>query len=205
MKHLPFRLPVILTAALIGGLAAVAADDSAVTYRVVPGTSHVRFDASSTLHGFDGESDKVRGEVRFVPAAPERGPQAWVEVEAGSLDTGIGARNRKMWRVLETDTHRTIRFELARVSDVKVDAGTGTIRARAGGTMTIRGQQRPFALDVVLEPTDGGGWRVTGSAPLDMTHYGIKPPRVMFMKVAPEVTVHVELVLEPVATGAEAS
>ena len=177
-----------------------AAEETApLVLRVVPGESKVVFEASSTLHGFEGASNRVRGEVRFVPGEPARGPAAWVEVEAGSLDTGIGARNRKMWGLLETERHRAIRFDLERIADARIDAGSGTIHARAIGTMTIRGQQRRFALDVTLEPTGGGRWKVTASAPLDMTDYGITPPRLLFVKVAPEVTLRIDLVLEPAA------
>ncbi len=196
--------PVLVLAAVLLPVAVaepagdLAPTGAAITYRVVPGASSVGFDASSTLHRFEGSSSSVRGEVRFVPGDPASRPTAHVEVDAASLETGVGGRDRKMRKLLEVETHPAISFDLERVSDVRIDAANGAVHARIEGRMTIRGQQQPLSLEVDLRPGAHGHWTVVGAAPLDMTEYGIKPPRVMgFIRVAPEVTLRIALELEP--------
>ncbi len=55
---------------------------------------------------------------------------------------------------------------------------TGNGTAQVSGSLTIAGVTNPINMNVALQP-EGDALRATGETPIDMTEYGVEPPRVM--------------------------
>ncbi|HEY0970138.1 MAG TPA: YceI family protein [Gemmatimonadales bacterium] len=165
-------------------LAAQAVPDA----RVASGT--VGFEADATVGDFEGESSEVSGEVTGGPTpAAVRG---WVAFPARSLRTGIGLRDRDMWKSLEADRHPEIRLEITRVA---VEGVRGdTVLARVDGTLTVRGVARPVSSPVAAVRT-ADGFHVSGRFPIDLREWKIGGLRRMLgtLRVDPEVVVKFDL------------
>jgi polyisoprenoid-binding protein YceI len=91
-------------------------------------------------------------------------------------------------KVLQTDRNPQITF----ASTSATPAGAG--RLTIAGDLTLVGVTRPVQLAVEL---DGDGGRVTATAKIDQTEFGIRPYTALMgaLKVAPEVEVRAEATL----------
>ena len=75
-------------------------------------------------------------------------------------------------------------------------AGAG--QATVSGTLTVAGVARPVSFDVKLTPS-GGGLRSVGEISIDMTQFGVTPPKVLLgqLVVGKIVRVKFDAVLQP--------
>lgn len=170
--------------------------DTLVTYSVVPGESRVAFDGSSTLHDFSGETREVTGELTVRLSDPATTLEARVSAAAATLDTGNGARDRKMHRLLEVEDHPEITFEAAGFLPENVDREAGTVRGTVDGILTVRGEPRRVKVPVTVA-AEGMHLTIEGEFPVKLTDYGIRPPRVLgLIRVADEMKVRLKIVLQ---------
>ncbi len=113
-----------------------------------------------------------------------------LEVAVDSLkSTETAGMDRNMHKDLGADQYPRITFQL---KDYRIKGG----QVLADGTLSIHGVSRPVELAGTLKRV-GAALEVSGSAPLRMTDYGVKPPVMMFgtIKVADAVTVAYSFVL----------
>lgn len=186
----------LLCAALVtpagswGALGAQAVPDA----RVESGT--LGFEARATVGDFDGESSEVTGAV--TGGATPSAVRGWVELPARSLRTGIGLRDRDMWKSLEAERHPQIRLD---VTGVEAQGARGdTVLAQVRGTLTVRGVTRPVSAPVAAIPT-AHGFRVQGRFPIDLREWEIGGLKRMLgtLRVDPAVTVRFDLLFRSVA------
>jgi polyisoprenoid-binding protein YceI len=114
-------------------------------------------------------------------------------IRTARLDCDNRTMNNHMMKALHAEEHTTITFALVSYDVARAATVTGTLQ----GTLTINGQTRPVVLPVVFAPADGA-LRVTGTYPLNMTEWGVEPPKLMLgtMKVKPVVSVQFDLLLQ---------
>jgi polyisoprenoid-binding protein YceI len=63
-----------------------------------------------------------------------------------------------------------------------------------GGDLTFHGVTRPCEGEMELEVLDERTMRLTGESTFDVRDFGVDPPRLLVLKVEPEVVVRVELI-----------
>ena len=103
--------------------------------------------------------------------------------------------NEHMRKALKAGDFPIITFTLGSYELVK---GATGMQATLEGTLKMGGVEKPVAFPV--DVTDAGGrLHVTGSAPLKMKEYDLKPPTLMLgtMRVGNDVTVKFDLFLTP--------
>lgn len=156
--------------------------------KIQPGESRIWFDATASLLGaFRGTSDQVRGWVKVANLTDPKGAEAYAEIEAASLKTGIGRRDRDMRRYLEAEKHPKITFLL---KEVEEHARQGAVfRLTLHGDLTIRGVTRPISIPLEASPSEGR-LQVEGKVDLRMSDFGVKKPRFPFL---PLITVNDEV------------
>lgn len=118
-----------------------------------------------------------------------------LRVAAPRLDCGNGTMTDHALKALKANDHKTITFTLGSYDLAKALEGTkGTLK----GTLSLGGVTKPVAIVATAKPAPAGQLRVTGTFPLRMTDYGLKPPKLFMgaMKVGDEVTVGFDLVLK---------
>ena len=122
--------------------------------------------------------ERYAGVLNYNAAAPESS-KIELNVEAASFvvkDDWVSASQAKSIREeaegkngLEVAKHATIRF----VSSSMTRAGEGFV---VQGLLSIRGIEKPAAINVTMKPGEAGALRFEGKAEVKLKDYGIKPP-----------------------------
>ena len=161
-------------------LAALAA--SADRYAPATGSS-VKVEGTSTLHAWTMEGSTIAGEVSDSPS------KAVVRIPVTSIRSDHAKMDKLMAEALKAKTHPEIRFELTETTPADTASNTFTLKAK--GKLTIAGVTKDVTLDVQGTKGSDGRYVLTGTTPLKMTAFGIKPPTAMLntIKTGDDVTV----------------
>ena len=158
-------------------------------YRIDPSRSRVRIEATSTLHPIRGEAGGLKG---FFEAADDgagrlAGPAAGrLEVALDQLKSGNRIYDREMLRRADAGRYPTIVGELTALTPLEHG------RYRLAGDLSFHGVTRAVEGEVAARVVDGR-LEMTGSQVFDIRAFGLQPPRILMLRVHPEVTVHLEL------------
>lgn len=195
------RLGMAVVLAVLGAPMRLLGVEYAQEYQVdLDAQNIVRFVSRATIEEFDGVTDRIDGFVllaaeRLEPGLSGDGTELYFEVDLASLDTGIKLRNRHMRdNYLEVREHPYATLE-GRLGSVQ-EMGDGEFRVALVGTFTIHGvsQRASVACEASEE---GAGYRVRCTWELLLSDYEIEIPKVMFMKLANEIRMELDFVLEP--------
>jgi polyisoprenoid-binding protein YceI len=172
--------------------------------QVAVGTASLRIDGTSNLHDWHASTTTVR--VTKIELGAAASGDLWAEalepgvvsafevaIPAETLKSGEGGLDKNMYKALNIEEHPEITFSLARF-----EPGAAPDTLRAVGTVSVAGVQREVAFDITTA-AQGASLNVKGVVELDMTEYGIKPPRAMLgmLRTGPKVKVSFDVVLAP--------
>jgi len=162
-----------------------------VVFRLDGAKSVVQLDAKAFLHGFSGKTSKIQGTIRLADQERLSDAEACIRIDAGSLETGISARDAIM-RDDHLETHKfpTIAFDLTHVEQGKLVADGWEFIAR--GLLTLRGIPREM-LRPIRASRDVQAVRLTGTVPLKMSDHGIPVPKLLFLGVEDHVLVRFDV------------
>lgn len=164
--------------------------------------SRLWVDGTSTMKKFSCKAGEVNASVEAsgpnaIPAlfTGEKGVRTVrVTIPAAQLECGNGTMNDHMRKAIKLTEHPTIEFKL---SSYDVAPNTGGIAGTMTGTLSLGGTEKSIVV-AAEGKSENGMLHVTGSYPLNMTEYGLKPPTLMFgrVKVGKTVTVNFDLLLK---------
>jgi len=166
-------------------------------YRIVSERSQLWAEARSSLHpihieaaGLEGyfEAD-VNGDRPNLDA-PVTGR---VEVEAELLKSGNVLYDREIERRLETRKYPRIRGEVRGMR--ALDSGAGY---RMQGELSLHGATRAVEGDVTMRRVDESTIEVEGEQIFDIRDFGLEPPKILMLRVYPEIKVHIHVVAQSV-------
>ena len=178
---------VVTATMILSAFAAASAEEAA--FRIVSERSEVAFDATYPLGDFTGTTKDVKGEFRVDPADLARPVTGRLEVNPGSLDTGIAGRDQDLREHLEVKRFPAIVFVPKEVRAGQASLpDRGEIPVTISGLMTIHGVERPVEFSGKARLQEGG-LRVEGVTALKMSDYGITRPTKLFFRVGDEVKV----------------
>jgi len=187
---------VLSAAAMVAGPAAQARPPIGID------TARVTIAGTSNIHEYTASTTTVRV-TRVAVGSVIAADAFWNEVvkpgalegfeiaiPAASLSSPKAGLDKNMHKALKVEQFPEITFRLTRLES----ATPGAVKAI--GVLRIAGVDREVALDLKTA-RKGGLLVVTGSLPLLMTDYGIKPPTAMLgmLTTDPKVTVSFETVL----------
>lgn len=149
------------------------------------GTGDLRFqfEAGEGDLTLDSLADAVASLVLRVPTA--------------ALDCDNDRQTGHMWEALETREFPWVVFRMTSYELAEAD-GDGDVRLVLSGTLEILEEVRDVEVSVDGRMEDGG-LRITGTHELDMTEWGVEPPRLMLgaIRVHDQVQVHIDVHLAP--------
>lgn len=118
-----------------------------------------------------------------------------LDIPLESFDCRNGQMNGHMRGALKAKEHPVIQYRMT--SHESALTGDGALAVTLTGTLAIAGQEKEITLTATVVQDTTGQYRVSGSHELDMTEWGVKPPRLMFgtLKVHDKVTVRYEILL----------
>jgi polyisoprenoid-binding protein YceI len=176
----------------LAGVLAIPALMAAAVPLTFQSGSKVWVTGTSTVRSWRCESTQVAGTAQAGGTQLSQVAQGSGEISIplSTLDCRNGTMNGHMRNALKAAENPTLRF---RASSVAVSP-EGAVRMT--GPLTIAGQTREVTITGTAAPQNGK-LRVTGTKQLNMTDFGVQPPRLMAgtMRVNPAVTIGFDVVL----------
>jgi polyisoprenoid-binding protein YceI len=163
-------------------------------YRIIPERSKVWIDARSNVHPIHTRTDGLEGYVELELDSDggvnlEQDPTGKVSLPVTRLSSGNRMEDREMQKRVEARRYPTIDGVLRRMERVGEDH-----TYKVSGDVTFRGVQRPHQDEMTVEAVDNQTIQLAGKSRFDIREFGMEPPRVLLLKVQPEVDVRVEIV-----------
>jgi len=165
-------------------------------YRIVPERSRFVAEARSSLHpirvdtsGFEGTIDLEVSAERVVDLSVP--PQGHIEIDTDRLKTGNGLYDRELERRLEVRRYPRLRGDVRQVR-----ALDGANRYRVAGDVRFHGSTKTAEGDVTLRVIDERTIEIDGERDFDIRDFGLDPPKILMLRVYPEVRVRAHIVAE---------
>ncbi len=152
----------------------------AQTYQLNNSSSTLEIEGTSNIHDWELTAEDQQGKLI---AELDGGQLVEISkldfiVKAESLESGKSGMNKNTYKALNTDKYSQIVYRLTKV--INIDCITqGKCKVITTGDLTIAGTTKPIKITFDAQVTEGQ-ILLTGSKPLNMTDYGIEPPKALF-------------------------
>jgi len=145
------------------------------------------------VHAIHGRADELSGtiEAEVVDGRVDAALTGRLEVPVKQLRSGNPLNDAELQRRVDARRYPTI---VGEVRNATVLDGDG--RFRIEGDLTFHGVTKTITGELQVT-ADGDQLVVEGEHVFDIRDYGIKPPRILMLRVEPEVTVRIKLVAAP--------
>jgi polyisoprenoid-binding protein YceI len=165
-------------------------------FRIDPGRSRLWIEARSTLHpigaetaGLEGWFDaELSGDGRVSLSAT---PRAQLTLRVDLLSSGNAFYDSEMRRRIEARKFPVITGDLTTIREAGADE-----RYVVTGELTFRGVTRSYTDEMTLSSPDGQTLRLEGARVFDIRDFGLQPPRLLGLRVYPDVAVKVLIVTD---------
>jgi polyisoprenoid-binding protein YceI len=188
-----------ISLAMLALVGATAAAQSTARIAVSP-ESKLWIEGTSTIHDWtckattlDAAIDVDPAAVQLAAAPPKMLKKVLVKVPVKALKCGHGGMDENMYKALKADSDPQISYILASFEPANEEATEFTLKTV--GTLTIAGKENKLEMDVAAVRLPDGTVKATGTVPIKMTDFGIKPPTAIFgrIKAGDDVKVKFEL------------
>jgi hypothetical protein len=163
-------------------------------YNFDPERSRVWIDAKSSLHPIHSESAGLEGffEAELLGGGrinPTITPNAHLELPIGLLSSGNPLYDREMRRRVDARRYPTITGDL-----VSMKENGGDHRYLVEGELTFKGTKRMYEDEMKISFPDDGTMTLEGEHVFDIRDFGMDPPKILMLKVYPDVAVKIRIV-----------
>jgi polyisoprenoid-binding protein YceI len=142
--------------------------------------SLLRIEGTSSLHEWKMEGTTLNGHVVAPPIEQWQNGTASTEVSVAIPVVSIKSEHTKMDKLmaeaLKANANPTIKYQMTTATLAK---GTIPFTLDTKGKLTIAGVTRDVAMQVTGTRDSTGTYILTGTTPIRMSDYGIKPPTAM--------------------------
>jgi polyisoprenoid-binding protein YceI len=163
-------------------------------YRIVPERSHVWIDGRSNVHPIHATTDGLEGYVDLALSATGEldltapvGGHLWLSVDR--LKSGNRIEDTELQRRIGARRYPTIEGELRKI--LPSDDSDGGYRV--SGDITFRGISRHHEDLLHIGRVDDETVELAGRSSFDIRDFGMEPPRILLLKVEPEVEIRVAI------------
>lgn len=156
-------------------------------YELDPDRSRFRITAESSVHGIHATTDGLTGFLELDEDGSSERAAGRLVVPLTALRSGNPLVDRETRRRLDVKRHPEILGELVELSPL----GEGRYRAR--GAITLMGATVDAEGEIRIEQRSGEVG-IEGERTFDVRDWGLQPPRLLLLKVDPNVRVRIDLV-----------
>jgi polyisoprenoid-binding protein YceI len=157
--------------------------------------SRLWIDGTSTIGSWSCKATTLDAVIDFAPPSALR--KVTVRVPVRALRCDKPGMDNNLFRALKADgdDERTA-FIVATFDALPTDLADATTLHTAGMLM-VAGVENKVAMDVTTSRLADGTVRATGTVPIRMTDYGIKPPTALFgrIRTGNDIKVNFELIV----------
>ncbi len=147
------------------------------------------------MHPIHTEAEGLEGWVEFdidgARVNVDQTPRGHLEYPVENLKSGNALEDREMRRRIDSRRYPTISGDLKGMKQCDDPE-----RYLVAGELTFRGVTRTYEDEMTIDMLDDHTMRLAGQSTFDIRDFGMEPPRILMLKVQPEVTVRVEIVAE---------
>lgn len=141
----------------------------------------------SSTEGLEGYVDLELGPDGGVDlAAP---PAAQLSLPVSRLSSGNRMEDRELQKRIDARRYPTINGVLEQMERTGLDGNY-----QVSGEITFRGVSRPHQDQMTIHRVDSQTIQLAGKSRFDIREFGMEPPRILILKVDPEVEVQVDIV-----------
>jgi polyisoprenoid-binding protein YceI len=162
-------------------------------YTIIPERSRVWIDARSSVHPIHSTTDGLEGFVDLDADGDELvgwHPTAQLSFPVNRLSSGKRLEDRELQKRIDARRYPTISGVLTGV----VPGADG--RFLVCGDLTFRAVTRSVEDYMTLTVVDDYTIRLVGESTFDVRDFGVEPPRILMLRVEPDVKVRVEIFAE---------
>jgi polyisoprenoid-binding protein YceI len=161
-------------------------------FRIIPERSRVWLEASSSVHPIHGEASGLSGsiDVQFDGTGLDfsSSPDIKVELPVEQLKSGNRLEDAEMMRRIDARRYPAIRGV---VKDMKSQGVDG--RYAVTGDLSFHGVTQTVEGEVTVSRPDDGTLVIEGEQQFDIRDFKVSPPKVLMLKVHPEVKVRIRV------------
>jgi polyisoprenoid-binding protein YceI len=154
-------------------------------YNIVPKRSQVWIHARSSLHAIDTSTDGLEGWLDL------EAPAGHLELPVEKLRSGNPLEDRELKRRIDSRRFPTIEGNLSSMKETE-ERDVYLVQ----GELTFKGVTRSYEHTMTLSMEDENTVHLEGESTFDVRDFGLEPPRILMLKVEPEVRVRVAIVAE---------
>jgi polyisoprenoid-binding protein YceI len=162
-------------------------------YRIVPEGSELHAEARSSLHAIHVRTSRLGGFMEATMNGSGRrlevAPAGSLELEVEDLKSGNFLYDREIERQLEVRKYPRIRGVVRAVEPLGKNG-----RYRVQGELTLHGVKRPVEGEVTVRVVDASTLEIAGEKVFDVRDFGLDPPRILMLKVYPDVRVRARVI-----------
>lgn len=163
-------------------------------YRIVPDRSQVWIEARSNVHPIHASTDGLEGYIDLETKAEgtvdlAAQPAGKLSLPVSRLSSGNRLEDRELQKRIDARRFPTIDGVLTHMDHVGTDG-----HYRVAGDLAFRGVVQRCEDDMTVRFVDDQTVELGGTSTFNIRDFGMEPPRILMLKVAPEVSVRVEIV-----------
>jgi polyisoprenoid-binding protein YceI len=194
------RIPLIGVALI----AAAAVNANAQTARAtLAPASKIWIEGTSNVHDWKMEATQIDAQIELDPAGLASAPAAMITsvkltIPAKTLKSEHDTMAENARKALKADKNPNIIYTLVKVEAVTAEAKDG-FTLKAAGTLNLAGVENAVTAEIVAIRLADGTIKATGTVPVKMTAFQVKPPTAMLgaIRCGDEVKVKFDLVVGP--------
>lgn len=161
------------------------------TFRIDPDRSRVWIEARSSMHPIHGEAEGLEGSIEADMAEGRLNvtgePRIQIELPVEKLRSGKKLEDVEMMRRIDARRYPRI---IGETTELKENNGRYHIR----GDLTFHGVTRQVEGEVTISTPDERSLVIEGEQIFDIRDFGVEPPKILMLKVHPDVRVRVKVV-----------
>ncbi|MGA2472294.1 MAG: YceI family protein [Acidimicrobiales bacterium] len=165
-------------------------------YVISPERSQVWIDARSNVHPIHSNTSGLEGYVELALDSDgaidvTATPVGKLSLSVDRLSSGNRMEDRELQKRIDARRYPTIEGVLA---DIERDGNQASYKV--SGDITFRGVSKRHEDVMVIRAIDDTTISLEGSSRFDIREFGMQPPKVLMLKVEPEVDIRVEIFAE---------
>ncbi len=189
------RIPLIGIALI----AAAAMNAEAQTTRGALGpASKIWIEGTSNVHDWKAEAAVIDAQIEFGTLTGDAGQlvkKVTITIPVKELKSGKGGMDGNIQKALKADKNPDIVYTLTDIETLSETKDGFTLRAN--GTLRLAGAESAVTTEIAATRLADGSYKATGTVPVKMTAFAVKPPTAMLgaIKCGDDVKVRFDLVV----------
>jgi polyisoprenoid-binding protein YceI len=196
MKNIFKQIPMLIAICIIGFNSRLQAQS---VYKLIGSKNNMKLSGTSTLHNWTMNAQTFDGEAQFGFKTGNEHELSSIKALTFSLavvdlKSGESGLDKNAYKALKSSDYKSIIYKQISATISPDNGNKFLIKTR--GNLTIAGVTKEVTVPVYASVNADGTISCTGSEQLNMTDYGVKPPKFMLgaMKTGDAITLDFTLV-----------